>query len=397
MIVQIHKQGQLTHDGLAGLMFGYRPLIGHQAVEIYQGLYALCPIDQPIDERVLAGLLQMTLSQWEAGRKLLEQFGLLRTARLTEPDKEAENTEMASDSLILRLIEPLNLKAFMSHELYGRFLLQALGKERMEQLRALCIEPLWPENAQEITEPIDVDVLEDRWNPGLEEYFKSHRVYLHEPDRYNFDWAIFFKGADRIFPQRLRTRENLSRIAALANAYGIGEVDMRHKMHRFIKDNKTVIDFDGLAESLSHSKKVLTRDPSDYTQSPVSFLQARSPQGVSVLADEKKTLLDIQEKAGFSNEVINTIVEYSMEECQGDFVDKYIQKVAQNAKRNKVETRDQLLEYFSRHSAAVNKKKHRTEGHLPDWYSDIPTEKASQEDVDNALAVLDKIMGDGNK
>ena len=116
-----------------------------------------------------------------------------------------------------------------------------------------------------------------------------------------------------------------------------------------------------------------------------------------MLADEKKTLLDIQEKTGFSNEVINTIVEYSMEECQGDFVDKYIQKVAQNAKRNKVETRDQLLEYFSRHYAAVNKKKHRTEGHLPDWYSDIPTEKASQEDVDNALAVLDKIMGDGNK
>ncbi len=427
LIVQIHKHGQLTDDAMAGLTFGYRPLIGDQAIIIYQGFYSLCPLDQPIEEADLAGLFQLTMGQWKKGRKLLEQFGLLRVFEIQEnPSKkdgskpegekqESKNKEASNDLLAawqaatqetenhkaekkmsLLLVQPLSLAQLMKHEIYGRFLLQAIGKEKKEQLQNLLFHPLWPDHARETTAVLDAVDVEKRWDSSMEEEFQLSKLYLHEPDRYLFDWKLFLKGAERIFPKRLRTRENLSRIAYLANAYGIGEVDMRHRVHRYIMGNKTWIDFDGLADSLAYSHKIVQRDPSDYTQPPMAFLQARSPEGVGLLPDEKQALIEIQDQTHFSNDVINTIVEYSLEACHGDFNVKYVRKVAQNARRNKVETRDQMIEYFSKRDQAIKQRTHGPSASIPEWYSETSGEQASQGDVEDALKLLDEVMSESD-
>ena len=95
-------------------------------------------------------------------------------------------------------------------------------------------------NYVDISEKMDLSCLES-WTQEKEE------TYLNlKPEegklKYDFDFETFLKGADRIFPMRYRTKENLSRIASLASIHGIDAVDMRKYVQRSINPNTHIFD-----------------------------------------------------------------------------------------------------------------------------------------------------------
>ncbi len=364
----------------------YRPLIGLDGLLLYQILCAIADCGGQTSKEELCQLSGMGRIRLKKARELLEQYELVRSY----VNEEGEIAQM-------ELLPVRQVRQFLEHDLFGRMLFRQIGAQGLDSLKQLFdIRDDKPEEFKEVTARLDRTIIEEEWSDDQEQLLKAGLSNWHNPHEYDFNWGLFFDQMHRTIPMRLRTRENMSRIAYLASVYGLDEEAMRVLVIRNIKDNKTWIDFDAIVDKLGFTKKVKTGNPDDYSQAPVSFLQARQPGNTQVLPKERSLLLKLSSQHDFSNELINTIVEYSMEQCQGALVEKYVETLANNMARSGIETRDQALEYFIRSKKSASRSKKREKPSLPDWYDEIPQEKATKEELEEVLRLQNEILKGGN-
>lgn len=367
----------------ASLHLLYRPLIGGEACMLYTVLSSLAQYTDSLEMDDLLAFAQCTKKGFEEARTRLEEFELLRS--------------YADDSGKLAHLEirPVLLPAvFLNHDIYRRILFQAIGSEGMIRLKALVLPANAPqEGLREVSSSLSAERLACDWSAQQETQLSDVFSDFHDPQQYDFDWGVFFLNMHQAIPQRLRSRENMTRIARLASIYGLDELSMRKVVIKHLRDRRTWIDFDAIIEELGYTNRIQDVDPNDYSQPPVAFLKARQPKNAEILPKERALLLSLAERHQFSNELINTIIEYSMEQCQGSLVEKYVRTLANNMARSQIETRDQALEYFSRQKKAVSSRKGgEPQLNLPDWYSIIPDEQASEEDLQAVLALQEQIL-----
>lgn len=375
---------------LPALCLLYKPLVGNEAILLYEALYSLAAakVGEPcaVEEEDLAALLQTTAPALQTSRQRLEKFELLRSF---------ENSSKELSRILI--CPPKTPPAFFSDEVLRRLLYQAVDREGVKRLQAVFdSKEQEEEELVEVTQTLDLTHFEQNWTIQKEEDLGSAHMDWSSSRTYDFNWDIFLRGAQRRFPVRLRTQDNLNRIARLANVYGISEQNMIVLVTKHTNARHTQIDFDGILNELGVTKKVESGKPDDYSQAPVSFLKARQPSNAKVLPKERALLLSLAETHHFSNELINTIIEYSMEQCQGSLVEKYVRTLANNMARSQIETRDQALEFFSRAKKAASSpgygKAKNTKPNLPDWYDIIPTEKGTEEDVEAILALQNQFL-----
>ena len=397
MAIEIRLPNDQPQNWMAILCLLYKPLVGNEAVLLYETLTSLAMVNRnaqtTIEEEQLITLLQTTRTSLTTNRVRLEKFDLVRSF---------ENQEKELVRIVL--CPTKTAQDFLSDEVLRRLLYQSVEREGVRQLQSIFeVQPVKEpeEELTEVTQVLDLSHFEQNWTVQKEEDLGSANMDWSSSREYDFDWDVFFRNMHRTLPSRLRTRQNLNRIAYLANVYGVDEETMRRLVIRHLRDKRTWIDFDALINDLGTTTKVVEGKPDDYSQSPVSFLKAHQPGNAKVLPKERSLLLSLAKTHEFSNELINTIVEYSMEQCQGSLVEKYVRTLANNMARAHIETRDQALEYFSRTKKAVSSSKSSKAGppeqaNLPDWYDIIPTEKGTKEEVEAILALQKQVLGNGS-
>ncbi len=394
MPIEIRLPNDQPQNWLAILCLLYKPLVGNEAVLLYETLTSLAMVNRnaktTIEEEQLITLLQATRTSLTTNRVRLEKFDLLRSFQ----NQEKELVRIV-------LCPTKSAQDFLSDEVLRRLLYQSVEREGVRQLQSIFeMQPVKEpeEKLVEVTQILDLSHFEQNWTIQKEEDLGSANMDWSSSREYDFDWDVFFRNMHRTLPSRLRTKTNMNRIAYLANVYGVDEETMRRLVIRHLRDKRTWIDFDALINDLGTTTKVVEGKPDDYSQSPVSFLKAHQPGNAKVLPKERSLLLSLAKTHEFSNELINTIVEYSMEQCQGSLVEKYVRTLANNMARAHVETRDQALEYFSRTKNAISSRKSSkaeppVEANLPDWYDIIPTEKGTKEEVEAILALQKQVLG----
>lgn len=198
----------------------YRPLIGFQACTLYTLLYGLARYTDSIPLEDLQGFLQTTPHGLEEARTRLEEFELLRCYA------------DASGSLVHLEVQPVLLPhAFLTHDIYRRLLFQAIGSEKMERLKNLLTpkEDI-KEGLRDITVGLNAQRLAEDWSQQQETLMKDVFSDLHDPQQYDFDWGLFFQGMHNTLPLRLRSRENMTRIARLASIYGLDELYLQEQL-----------------------------------------------------------------------------------------------------------------------------------------------------------------------
>lgn len=346
----------------------YRPLIGEQACTLYTILYSLAQCNSKIQEEDVECCMMSTPGLIKQARERLEKYELL---------KSYANAQ--GQLAYIELCPPLNADLFMKHPIYRRLIQQKVGAEGIERIKRL-FEP----------KKIKLQNISQSLNPDEEQDFDflenaQESVSWHEPQTYDFDWDLFFYTMDRTIPQRLRTRENMSYIAYLANLYGLEEVNMRRIVVRHFDEEKTRIDFDGVIDDLKHSNLIKEGEFNNYAQSPIVFLKTHQPVQAKVLPKEKALLTNLSQS--FSNELINTIVEYAMEQCEGQFIEPYITTLANNMARMNIQTRQEALHYFQTKRTFSSKSSLRTSlgperVNVPEWYDKANDELASEEEVE---------------
>lgn len=209
----------------------------------------------------------------------------------------------------------------------------------------------------------------------------------------SFDFETFFVQMDRVFPPRFRTRKNLDLIASLASIYGIGAEEMKKYVNRACNPYTHAFSPEKL-ERLVHAtlKKPVVAPEDPYRMDPMHFFQMR--QSAPMARADESLIRDLSEKYGFSNEVVNLLVEYLLDVTGQKFQRAYVEKVAAAWNRLKITTREQAQKQIEAERSGMNTAKASgVSTGLPEWYDYKPNTPVSEELLAKALARQKKAAG----
>ena len=291
----IQVQSSLKEETLSSLILLYGPLMGNDAVFLYQSFYVL---RNRMQEGQLNGLLlfcHLSQTRFQAARKKLEQYSLLHSYY----DRETHHW-------LFLLSSPKEPEEFLKHDVYSRLFLEKEGSGQLDRMKLLfSFKSKIPCSMVDVSEPLDLSLL-DAWTQEKEQAMDSVSLSSFVSS-YPFDFGLMFQGMDRIIPQRLRTKENLQRIHELARIFGIDEKTMRRYLSLSIDPSKTRIDFEQLRERVLQARKTKTSKQDPYALSPVAFLQWKQ-NGMPVSVPDKLLLEKIMVDYKLPNEVINVLI-----------------------------------------------------------------------------------------
>lgn len=377
---------QLWQDCLVML---YRPIIGTTACMLYFSLHALSGRKEPLAMDDVLAACMLNEGQFAEQRIRLEKYELLSTQFCRGGQKWK-----------LTLIPPRQPRDFLRDEVFSRLFFDAAGEEGYCRARRIFgLEKDTSEETEEytdVTRPLDTEYLEQRWNEDQENALAKYIPPEEKITSYYFDWDLLWKNMDRTLPPRIRTKENMIRIGRLASQYGVSVQEMRGLCSRWLNQEKTAFNFEGMAASLDFSHKQGAKtSPEDYSAPPVSFLRSRQPENAFILPEEKTLLRSVADKHHFANEVVNTLIVYCMEECGGKLIASYFTKVANSWARRNVDTRQKALEVIAEDKNSIRqiRKRNPQAASEPDWYySGVTGESASAQEASLAEAEIEAIL-----
>lgn len=383
-LIEIRLEGEFSGKNHGYLFLCYKPLIGSKAASLYEVLLAVADTRREITRQELLILTGFSEALLEQARIELEKFNLLKNL-----------LDETSGRRIFKLFPCKNYSQFLQDDIYARMIINDLSAKQYETIREFFVEEDPEERLVDQSAVLDLNDLEAKWSWTNENFFMKKRG-IHEKGSMNdFDWKVFFMGQGRTFPKRMRIQSNMDEIVRLADFYGVDEEGIRPFVLRAMNKNKTQIDFSKLEKALIYSTKGQASKTNDrYQESPVFFLQENSPGG-KVLSTEKKLLKQIMNEYGFSNEVVNTLVEYSMKACDGQFIDGYIRRLANNWGRIGIKNRKDALAWMKKNDESSRKgTREKPAAVLPDWYTEVPAQELTPETWNEAQRLLSLLEED---
>lgn len=350
----------------------YYPLLSKDACIVYSLIH--CFGNKTIEQSTLMQLCDLSNHQFIAARKQLEQFHLLRTYWNKE-----------DSSFLYRLFAPLHADEFLSHDTFSRLLLNRVGSNKFDQLkRYFARSSSLDATYEDVSEKTDVSPL-DNWSSEKEQAFVALRPVNEEVVTYHFDFSRFFQGMDRIIPFRLRTKENLSRIAQLADLHGISEDMMRKYVIRSINFSKDAINFDTLKEYIYKNRTHVRHLSDQYQLAPVQFMAA-CQNGTPVAYGDRIIIENLSKQYKFSNEVINVLIEYVLSQTGQKFPKSYVEKVAGTWARLHIDTKEKALKQIEQPKKRSNENS--------SWYDQVDETKADESLIEEVQAKQNQLKGE---
>lgn len=384
-IVFIQQQPALWNEVLYTL---YYPLMDKDACLLYCLLQAYKNEELLMENLVAAS--RLSDGRFTAARNMLEQFLLVQT--FYDPLK----TEW------LLLLKPVMSPAeFLRNETYSRLYLNVEGSVRFDMMKRRYLqEAKIPETMQDISQDFDTARLEAAWDASKERTFERLKPKLQQENRWNFNFASFFKGTQRWFPAHLKTEENLELIASLAGIYGITEKQMRIYVQRAINPDTQVLSEEILRQQVLHSTKLRTQSQDPYDLSPVAFLAARQ-HGAPVSRSDKLLLEKLVTQYEFPMDVVNIMVEFILKSSDQQFARAYVEKIAGTWARAGIDSREKALEYVQQHkeTSYTRSGKGKSAGApaLPEWYSHTDSGKKDPEMLAEVEAMQEALKARRNR
>ncbi|MGL5977620.1 MAG: DnaD domain protein [Erysipelotrichaceae bacterium] len=377
----------LALQDLQSLHLLYQPLVGIEAIGLYQMLHALGHNTREVSNHLLlTTLLGCSISKYEKQRKLLEQYNLVRSSYHSK-----------TNGYLLEVLAPLAPLTFLAHPVFGRLYIQKVGEDAYDFNRMNANGSIVDKSGYyNISEPMEN--LLKAWDDVDEASFAKHKsetqAYDHLEDAINFDYEMFLKDTTPlIFPLAERTTANLKQIGLLASMYGVPALDMRQIVAKSIDLKTQRLDLKKMKQIVLKRFETLPIEKLDnpYLLSPVKFLQYKQ-NGVAVNEADKKILDMLLSKYQFQPEVVNALVEYTLSETNQKLVRAYIEKIASTWVRLRVDSLEQAQQ-----AIATNKEKPKytkaagKSEALPDWYQETDSEEAVEVDEAQLGALLARL------
>ena len=375
MAIEVRCIEHLSSEQRQSLNLLYGPLVGKNSICLYEFLGSIQNLVELEDVYLL---LNINASQFDIARNHLEQYHLIETY------------VHEADMLIL-LYAPLLPDPFLCHETYSRLYLASVGAQCFDKVKAMLYKDKTVSSSYtKVESPLDVSIL-DAWNESKEIAYEKVKPTIKQ--KYDFDFATLFKGMDRIFPVRLRTTENLDRIAEMAKIYGIDAKDMRKYVQRSTNPSTHVFDLEKLKDMVMRNRKVMEVNKDPYKMSPVKFLQNKQ-NGIPVVKSDQALIERLCKEFQFPIEVVNTLIEYTLQQTNQQFSRNYVEKVAASWVRLGVDSRKKALDIINQ-SPLENKRDKKAEKVVLDDKFYTQKEEKSDAQLHKEMLELQKMLKEG--
>ena len=373
MAIEVRCIEHLSSEQRQSLNLLYGPLMGKNSICLYEFLGSIQNLVELEDVYLL---LNMNASQFDIARNRLEQYHLIETY-------------VHEGDMLILLYAPLLPDSFLCHETYSRLYLASVGAKCFDKVKAMLYKDKTVSSSK-VESPLDVSIL-DSWNESKEIAFEKVKPTIKQ--KYDFDFATLFKGMDRIFPVRLRTSENLDRIAEMAKIYGIDAKDMRKYVQRSTNPSTHVFDLEKLKDMVMRNRKVMEVSKDPYKMSPVKFLQNKQ-NGIPVVKSDQALIERLCKEFQFPIEVVNTLIEYTLQQTNQQFSRNYVEKVAASWVRLGVDSRKKALDIINQ-SPLENKRDKKAEKVVLDDKFYTQKEEKSDAQLHKEMLELQKMLKEG--
>lgn len=375
MAIEVRCIEHLSSEQRQSLNLLYGPLMGKNSICLYGFLGSIQNLVELEDVYLL---LNMNASQFDIARNRLEQYHLIETY-------------VHEGDMLILLYAPLLPDSFLCHETYSRLYLASVGAKCFDKVKAMLYKDKTVSSSYtKVESPLDVSIL-DSWNESKEIAFEKVKPTIKQ--KYDFDFATLFKGMDRIFPVRLRTSENLDRIAEMAKIYGIDAKDMRKYVQRSTNPSTHVFDLEKLKDMVMRNRKVVEVSKDPYKMSPVKFLQNKQ-NGIPVVKSDQALIERLCKEFQFPIEVVNTLIEYTLQQTNQQFSRNYVEKVAASWVRLGVDSRKKALDIINQ-SPLENKRDKKAEKVVLDDKFYTQKEEKSDAQLHKEMLELQKMLKEG--
>lgn len=375
MAIEVRCIEHLSSEQRLSLNLLYGPLMGKNSICLYEFLGSIQNLVELEDVYLL---LNMNASQFDIARNRLEQYHLIETY-------------VHEGDMLILLYAPLLPDSFLCHETYSRLYLASVGAKCFDKVKAMLYKDKTVSSSYtKVESPLDVSIL-DSWNESKEIAFEKVKPTIKQ--KYDFDFATLFKGMNRIFPVRLRTSENLDRIAEMAKIYGIDAKDMRKYVQRSTNPSTHVFDLEKLKDMVMRNRKVMEVSKDPYKMSPVKFLQNKQ-NGIPVVKSDQALIERLCKEFQFPIEVVNTLIEYTLQQTNQQFSRNYVEKVAASWVRLGVDSRKKALDIINQ-SPLENKRDKKAEKVVLDDKFYTQKEEKSDAQLHKEMLELQKMLKEG--
>lgn len=375
MAIEVRCIEHLSSEQRQSLNLLYGPLMGKNSICLYEFLGSIQNLVELEDVYLL---LNMNASQFDIARNRLEQYHLIETY-------------VHEGDMLILLYAPLLPDSFLCHETYSRLYLASVGAKCFDKVKAMLYKDKTVSSSYtKVESPLDVSIL-DSWNESKEIAFEKVKPTIKQ--KYDFDFATLFKGMDRIFPVRLRTSKNLDHIAEMAKIYGIDAKDMRKYVQRSTNPSTHVFDLEKLKDMVMRNRKVMEVNKDPYKMSPVKFLQNKQ-NGIPVVKSDQALIERLCKEFQFPIEVVNTLIEYTLQQTNQQFSRNYVEKVAASWVRLGVDSRKKALDIINQ-SSLENKRDKKAEKVVLDDKFYTQKEEKSDAQLHKEMLELQKMLKEG--
>lgn len=375
MAIEVRCIEHLSSEQRQSLNLLYGPLMGKNSICLYEFLGSIQNLVELEDVYLL---LNMNASQFDIARNRLEQYHLIETY-------------VHEGDMLILLYAPLLPDSFLCHETYSRLYLASVGAKCFDKVKAMLYKDKTVSSSYtKVESPLDVSIL-DSWNESKEIAFEKVKPTIKQ--KYDFDFATLFKGMDRIFPVRLRTSKNLDHIAEMAKIYGIDAKDMRKYVQRSTNPSTHVFDLEKLKDMVMRNRKVMEVNKDPYKMSPVKFLQNKQ-NGIPVVKSDQALIERLCKEFQFPIEVVNTLIEYTLQQTNQQFSRNYVEKVAASWVRLGVDSRKKALDIINQ-SPIENKRDKKAEKVVLDDKFYTQKEEKSDAQLHKEMLELQKMLKEG--
>lgn len=375
MAIEVRCIEHLSVEQRQSLHLLYGPLMGKSSICLYEFLGS---IQNSVELEDVYLLLNINASQFDKARNYLEQYHLIETY-------------VHEDDMLILLYAPLLPDKFLCHDTYSRLYLASAGSKCFDKIKAMLHKDKTISSVYtKVESPLDVSIL-DSWNESKEIAYEKVKPTIKQ--KYDFDFATLFKGMDRVFPVRYRTNENLDRIAQMAQIYGIDAKDMRRYVQRSINPSTHVFDLDKLKEMVMRNRKVMETSKDPYQMPPVKFLQNKQ-NGIPVVKSDQALIERLCTQFQLSVEVVNTLIEYTLQQTHQQFSRNYVEKVAASWVRLGVDSRKKALEIINQ-APTENKREKKEEKVVLDEKFYTQKEEKSDTQIQQEMLELQKMLKEG--
>lgn len=385
-LFKVEVKADLSYRRNKSLILFYNPLIGNDAYYLYEFLCLKGTSSNFEELNKLLNSTRLSIDNFEECLKKLNKYGLLTTLKKKEEEQKED-----SNRYIFILENPLDFDEFSKDALLVRDFILKAGGQYYQMLISEARSFSKHRGFDDVSYKFDLKELES-WNLNDEQFLKPLGNIDKSYD-FNtmFDVNILLEDMSlNLFPMKFRTSENLKEIARLADIYNISYDKMRIIISKTLRSDSKSLDLKELKNRcIAALPDYRVIEKGNY-KVPCELFLMNKQDGKEVTPFDKKILNDLSLKYHLTPEVINVLIEYTLNNCENHLIEKYMYSIASDFHRNGIDDYQSALKSLN---GSTSKTKKETKKDIKVVYDNSNNKDVSKEE----LEALRKYRGNNAK